>query len=505
MLSLFRSSRIYSNQLSNNRRQLCVFTSIFSIPSNVNHEETRKLSTLLICSSLKYSIPLKKFFNTVNLTSQICILRNFSSSSGSGRFDKSRQSERDSRTVMVGGLSKDTTVESLRQYFSKKWEVTDCRIARHKETGISREFGFVEFATVEQAELASKERPFIDSKNVSVQMCGNKELDQKYRIWVGGLPKQITQATLHRYFSQFGDIFDCHIVRNDDNLSKGFGYVTYKSQESVDRTLNSQPHSILGKVVFVEHTPPRRRELTLFIGNLSAKTNDESLRKHFSKYGKMTQCNVKIEHQTGQSRGFGYVGFGSQEELDRALNDQPHVIDGVEVEINSSTHELDLIVDSLPQNISQESLKKSLWDFFSDYGRVRNCRFIKNSAGNTTAFVAMSSKDEISRAFAARPHWIGGKLVYTRHKGVEFALIVHGLPKNATDEDLYNIFSKAGKLVHWEVMRDRKNKTNRPLGYGYVKFSTAEEVARAIENQPYEINGTKLKIERRYDISKHEK
>ncbi|KAI1715166.1 RNA recognition motif domain-containing protein [Ditylenchus destructor] len=424
MLSLFRSSRIYSNQLSNNRRQLCVFTSIFSIPSNVNHEETRKLS---ICASLSHkyhSIPLKKLFNTnVNRISQIYALQSFSSNSGSGKFDKSRYSERDSRTVMVASLSKDTTDDSLRQYFSKKWEVTNCEIIRDKKTGISRQFGFVEFATVEQAELASKDCPFIDSKNVSVQMKAGKEFQEKYRIFVGGLPKQITQATLHRYFSQFGDIFECSIVRNDDNLSKGFGYVVYKSQKS----------------------------------------------------------------------------------LDRALRDQPHEIDGVEVRLDYSTHELDLSVNSLPHNISQESLKELLWDFFSDYGRVRNCEFIKNSAGTTTAFVAMSGKDEISRALNGRPHWIGGKLVDTRHQGAEFALIVHGLPKDATDEDLYKTFSKAGKLVHWQVMRAWKDKTNRPLGYGYVKFSTAEDVARAIENQPYEINGTMLKIERRYDIYKEEK
>ncbi|KAI1710698.1 RNA recognition motif domain-containing protein [Ditylenchus destructor] len=243
----------------------------------------------------------------------------------------------------------------------------------------------------------------------------------------------------------------------------------------------------------------------MFIGNLSSKTNDESLRKHFSKYGQLTQCNVKIDRQTGQSRGFGYVGFGSQEELDRALRDQPHEIDGVEVRLDYSTHELDLSVDSLPQNISQESLKELLWDFFSGYGRVRNCTFIKNSAGTITAFVAMSSKDEISRALNARPHWIGDKLVDTCHQGAEFALVVHGLPKDATDEDLRKTFSKAGKLVHWQVMRAWKDKTNRPLGYGYVKFSTAEDVARAIENQPYDIRGTRLKIERRYDISKHEK
>ncbi|KAI1710386.1 low-density lipoprotein receptor domain class A domain-containing protein [Ditylenchus destructor] len=314
----------------------------------------------------------------------------------------------------------------------------------------------------------------------------------------------------------------------------------------VNRALNSQPHAIDNKVVDVKQADSRRREFTLFIGKLSPKTTDESLQKHFSKYGQLTQCNVKTDRQTGRSRGFGYVAFGSQEELDRALKDQPHVIDGVEVKINYQTSELDLVVDSLPRNISEESLKKLLWDFFSQYGHVRDCSFIKNSAGTTTAFVslsskdeldhaldgqphvidgvevkinyltteldlqvdslprniseetlkkslwdlfsrygqvrnctfiknyysgtttafiALSSKDEVSRALNARPHRIDGKLICTHQKGEQFDLIVHGLPKDTTDEDLYEIFSKTGKVVHWGVKRDPKNTTNRPLGY----------------------------------------
>ncbi|KAI1710353.1 RNA recognition motif domain-containing protein [Ditylenchus destructor] len=492
MLLFLRPSRIHINQLSNNRRQICAFTSTIPIQRNVNHEETRKLS-LCASSPRKYdSVPFKEellssanrrycigSFKTkvameVKVRFELPAMQPsleaslFCVRDGPGTYD-------DPRTVFVTGLSKDTTVHSLRQYFIKKnLDVANCRIARNKKTGDSLKYGFVEFATVEQAELASKERPFIDYKNVSVQMSGNKDLDDKYRIFVGGLLKVTSGATLHHHFSKFGDIFACYIVRDDDNLSKGFGYVTYKSQDSLDRALNSQPHSIDNKVVFVKHTSPRSRELTLFIGNLSPKSNDESLKEHFS--------NVF--------------------QLDRALKDQPHVIDGVEVKINYQTSELDLVVDSLPRNISEASLKKSLLDLFSRYGQVRECRFIKNSAGTTTAFVALSSKDEVSRALADRPHRISGKLINTHQKGAEFALIVHGLPKNTTDEDLYETFSKAGKLVHWQVKRDRKNKTNRPLGYGFVSFSTAEEVARAIENQPYYINGTMLKIERRYEIYK---
>ncbi|KAI1702983.1 RNA recognition motif domain-containing protein [Ditylenchus destructor] len=432
----------------------------------------------------------EKFLSSANLRqliSQIYSRQNFSSSSGSGRLD---QSERDSRTVMIGGLSKITTEDSLRQYFRKKsWNATNCRIARDKMTGASLKYGFAEFPTVEEAELASKARHFIDCKVVNVRMKGGKELDDKYRIFVGGLSKETSQETLHDHFSQFGDVFACVIHYNEDNLSRGFGSVTYKSQDSVDRALNSQPYSIDNKVVDVKHAIIRPRDLTMFVGNLSPQTTDESLREYFSKYGQLSECYVKIDPKTGQSRGFGYVSFGSKEDLERARSEYPHTIDGVKVTFHSKGQ--NLVVDSLSPNITKDSLQK----FFSQYGQVQDCRMITNSAGSTTAFVTMSSEEELSRALADRPHRISGKLVSTHQKGEEFTLLLYDLPNNTTDKDLYETFSKFGKLVHWQMLRNRKLNANFPTINGYVSFSSAEEVDRVMDRH-HTINGSLITIQR---------
>ncbi|KAI1710941.1 RNA recognition motif domain-containing protein [Ditylenchus destructor] len=429
----------------------------------------------------------EKFLNNVNLTSQIYTRKNFSSNYESSRLD---QSERDARKVMITGLSKITTEDSLRQYFRKKsWNATNCRIIRDKMTGSSLRYGFAEFPTVDEAELASKARHFIDCKVVSVKMKGGKELEEKYRIFIGGLLKETSQETLYDYFSQFGEIFECHIVYNEDNLSQGFGFVTYKSQESIDRALNLQPHSIDNQVVTVQHTRPRRRELTLFIGNLSPQTTDESLRKHFSKYGQLTQSVVKFDSKTGQSRGFGYVSFASKEEFERARAAYPHTIDGFKVSFTSKGQ--NLVVDSLSPNITKDSLLK----FFSQYGQVQDCRMITNSAGKTTAFVTFSDEEETSRALAKRPHHISGKLVFTHQKGENLTLLLYDLPNDTTDKDLYETFSKFGKLVHWEVKRHLKLNANFPTINGYVSFSSAEEVDRVMDRH-HTINGSLITIQR---------
>ncbi|KAI1705208.1 RNA recognition motif domain-containing protein [Ditylenchus destructor] len=114
-----------------------------------------------------------------------------------------------------------------------------------------------------------------------------------------------------------------------------------------------------------------------------------------------------------------------------------------------------------------------------------------------TGIVAMSSKDEISRALAGRPHWIDtiDKLVDTHKKGEHFTLFVGGFHPNTTNEDLYEKFSKVGNPVHWDVKCDPN--TNRPLGYGFVSFSSPEEVDRVMDGRPYHINGREVTVERR--------
>ncbi|KAI1701902.1 RNA recognition motif domain-containing protein [Ditylenchus destructor] len=303
LVSYFRPLPIHFNHFSNNHAISLRSAQIFQSKA---------------VSIVKRRETFEKFLNSTNLqhwTSQIYTRQSFTSSLGSGRFDESRRSERDARTVMVANLSKDTTEDSLRQFFRKKsWNVTDCKIIRNKQTGTSRQFGFVELATVE-------ERLFIDCKVVSVKMSGNKELDDKYRIFVGGLSKETSRETLHEHFSKFGDIFECHVVYNEDNLSQGFGFVTYTSQDSTSRALADRPHRISGKLVF---THLKGEEFTLLLYDLPSNTTDKDLEEMFSKVAKPVHWQVIRNRKLNANFPVinGYVSFSSAEEVDRVMERQ---------------------------------------------------------------------------------------------------------------------------------------------------------------------------------------
>lgn len=77
--------------------------------------------------------------------------------------------QENARKLFVGGLSWETTSDSLRAYMSRYGEVVDCSVKVDVSSGRSRGFGFVMFRTADQAETVLRTRPhMLDGKLVRI-------------------------------------------------------------------------------------------------------------------------------------------------------------------------------------------------------------------------------------------------------------------------------------------------------------------------------------------------
>lgn len=71
-----------------------------------------------------------------------------------------------------------------------------------------------------------------------------------------------------------------------------------------------------------------------FVRRIPWTATTSELREHFAQFGLIKKCTVPFDRETGFHRGMGWVQFSSEEELQNALQQENHIIDGVKVSIS---------------------------------------------------------------------------------------------------------------------------------------------------------------------------
>ena len=75
----------------------------------------------------------------------------------------------------------------------------------------------------------------------------------------------------------------------------------------------------------------------VFVGGLSFNTTDDVLREGFERFGEITEAKVISDRDTGRSRGFGFVTFGSPESARSAIAEMDGTeFDGRNIRVNEA-------------------------------------------------------------------------------------------------------------------------------------------------------------------------
>ncbi|XP_015221085.1 DAZ-associated protein 1 isoform X2 [Lepisosteus oculatus] len=179
--------------------------------------------------------------------------------------------------LFVGGLDWSTTQETLRSYFSQYGEVVDCVIMKDKTTNQSRGFGFVKFKDPNCVRTVLDTKPHnLDGRNIDPKPCtprgmqpektrtkegwkGSKSDGSKSKkIFVGGIPHNCGEPELRDYFSRFGVVTEVVMIYDaEKQRPRGFGFITFEAEQSVDQAVNMHFHDIMGKKVEVKKAEPR--------------------------------------------------------------------------------------------------------------------------------------------------------------------------------------------------------------------------------------------------------
>ncbi|KAG7212088.1 hypothetical protein KM043_012440 [Ampulex compressa] len=143
-----------------------------------------------------------------------------------------------------------------------------------------------------------------------------------------------------------------------------------------------------------------------------------------------------------------------------------------------------LIINYLPQSMTE----KDLYSLFVTIGPVESCRVMKDYKTGYSygfGFVNYAKAEDAATAI----NTLNGLQVQNKRLKVSFArpsgeeiketnLYVTNLPRNITESQIDDIFSKYGNIVQKNILKDKL--TGLPRGVAFVRFDKREEAQEAI-------------------------
>lgn len=156
------------------------------------------------------------------------------------------------------------------------------------------------------------------------------------KLFVGGLSWDTDDAAMSDYFAAFGEVEEAIVVYNRAAcVSRGFGFVTFKSIEDAERCLCHANHKINDKSVEAKRavqkgeqgrmveTMDQKMAKQVFIGGLPQNTTSDQLKEWAQEewgVDKIANAIAVLDLETKVTRGFGFVNFTDPSMVAVAIN-----------------------------------------------------------------------------------------------------------------------------------------------------------------------------------------
>lgn len=187
--------------------------------------------------------------------------------------------------VFVKNLPEDCTKEKLDELFAKHGKISSSMLAVDKETK-GRGFGFVNFTTPEEATAAvdALDNYDMDGKILFVGRAQKKnerekDLRDKFEalkverqkkfagvnLYVKNLADTVDDAQLREEFAKFGSIASCRVMRDTQDKSRGFGFVSFSTPDEATRAVTEMNNTMVENkplyVALAQRKEARRAQL----------------------------------------------------------------------------------------------------------------------------------------------------------------------------------------------------------------------------------------------------
>lgn len=347
------------------------------------------------------------------------------------------------------------------------------------------------------------------------------------KLFIGQLPKTMTEPYISPLFAPFGNLVEVAIIRNRaTGESRGCAFVTYDNADSAELAIetlhNKQTLPGMTSPIQVKYAhggggdAPRytpapmpdygmpgmdnMTEFKLFIGMLPRTVGEDGLRAIFQPYGSIIEV-VVLREPDGSSRGCAFVKYHRREDAVNA--------------INACNGQMFFQGQTNPLTVK-----------FADGGR-RNAGGgmgggmggmgmggMGMGMGGQDAMMAQAQQLQLQMLMAQQYGQYGGGVdmnmltsmamgrgtpapsgMSNQAQGPPGAnLFIYHLPTHYGDGDLLTLFSPFGQILSVKVFLDKMTMVSK--GFGFVSYASADSARLAIENMDgLQVGEKRLKVQ----------
>jgi len=174
------------------------------------------------------------------------------------------------------------------------------------------------------------------------QVVSKSSSDDDRKLFVGGISWDTDQKDLKEYFSKFGEVTDVTIKTDPaTGKSRGFAFITFGTDETVDNVLKNVPHNIKGKQIDPKRAKARPGIKKIFVGGLDIDFPEADIRAYFEKYGKVENIELPFDKVKNQRRQFCFVTFETEDGCEQSCKQSKQMIGKKECDVKKATNKPD--------------------------------------------------------------------------------------------------------------------------------------------------------------------
>eukprot|EP00922_Rhytidocystis_sp_ex-Travisia-forbesii_P035451 GHVS01052615.1.p1 GENE.GHVS01052615.1~~GHVS01052615.1.p1 ORF type:complete len:532 (+),score=111.61 GHVS01052615.1:156-1751(+) len=370
--------------------------------------------------------------------------------------------------LFVGRLPRTHTEEMIRPLFAQYGTVVEVVVIRDKQTQQHKGSAFVRMSSICQGDLAIR-----SLNNVKVVDPAMGPLTVKYaigelenlglpataidpnvdqaKLFVGSLPKTVTESQVRDLFGRFGTIDEVFIMKDNSGMAKGCAFVKFAYKEQAMFAMNQLNGKMTvqgaSRPVEVRFAAPRR-----------APGDKEPVG------GAMGGPMGAYGSGGAQLMGFGGVG---------SMGGAPRAAMGGGASSNNA-----------PRQVGG-------WkEYFSNEGRP----YFHNEITNMTQWERPAEFDDPTMGGGGGIGSMGGAGGGQEATGPAGAnIFIFHIPNEWTQQDLLQNFGSFGNVISGRIAQDRQTGRNR--GFAFVSYDNADSASTAVNNMNgFMACGKRLKV-----------